>query len=105
MLFYQIYNELKKLKENNTELEELLISVMKTAMKTKKREEALYLRVNELENKIKDLTTDKEKTKDEIEEMNNELTYKNNEMVCVINTIIGEVNYIIAILNNKHQEN
>ena len=105
MFFYQIYNEIKKLKENNTELKELLLDVMKTAMKTQKREEALYLRVNELENKIKDLTTDKEKTKDEIKEMNNELTYKNNEIVCVINTLIGEVNYIITILNNKHQEN
>ena len=105
MLFYQIYNELKNLKENNADLEELLIDTMKMTMKTKKREEALYLRVNELEDEIKHLTTSKEKTEREIQETNNELTYKNNEMVCVINTIIAELNYVIAILNNKHQEN
>ena len=61
---------------------------MEAQKRQEKREEALYLIINEQEKKIKDLTTDKEKTKDFIDEMNNELTDKINEIVCTVNTLI-----------------
>ena len=61
---------------------------MKAQKRKEKREEALYLIINEQEKKIKDLTADKEKTKDFIAEMNNELTDKINEIVCTVNTLI-----------------
>ena len=61
---------------------------MKAQKREEKREEALYLIINEQEKKIKDLTADKEKTKDFIHEMNNELTDKINEIVCTVNTLI-----------------
>ena len=112
--FYQIYIELKHVKEKNIELENLLLENMKITTKTKKREEALNQRVNnleernkELEKEIQQLVVSKEKMAQEIEvcqDSQNELFYKHNEMKIVINCIITELNNIIAVLNNQLQE-
>ena len=114
MFFYQIYVELKDIKEKNAELENLLIENIKITTKTKKREEALNQRINNLEERNKKLEKElqqmvmsKEKMKQEIElcqDTQNELFYKHNEMIMMINSIITELNYVIANLNNKLQE-
>ena len=115
MFFYQIYVELKHINEKNAELENLLIENIKITTKTKKREEALNQRINNLEEKnrklekeIQQMVMSKEKMEQEIEfcqDTHNELFYKHNEMVMMINSIITELNYVIANLNNKLQEN
>ena len=115
MFFYQIYAELKEIKKKNAELEELLLDIMKTATKTKKREEGLHLRVNTLEERnrnlekeIERLIISKGKTEQEIEliqDTNNELFYKHNEMFITINAIITELNLVIANLNSNYKEN
>ena len=114
MFFYQIYVELKHIKEKNAELENLLIENIKITTKTKKREEGLNQRVNNLEERNKKLEKElqqmvmsKEKMEQEIElcqDTQNELFYKHNEMIMMINSIITELNYVIANLNNKLQE-
>ena len=114
MFFYQIYVELKHIKEKNEELENLIIENIQITAKTKKREEALHQRVNyleernrKLENVLQRMTMSKEKMEHEIElcqDTHNELFYKHNEMKIMINSIITELNYVIATLNNKLQE-
>ena len=103
------------MKEKNAELENLLIENIKITTKTKKREEALNQRINNLEEKnrklekeIQQMVMSKEKMLQEIElcqDTHNELFYKHNGMVMMINSIITELNYVIANLNNKLQEN
>ena len=74
---------------------------MKTATKTKKREEGLHLRVNTLEERNRNL----EKEIELIQDTNNELFYKHNEMFIMINAIITELNLVIASLNSNYEEN
>ena len=126
MFFNQIYDELKKVNENNDRFEKLLRKNFKAILKNRKKEETLHQRIGVLEEtlhqrigvleeeniKLKKeferVTLNQEKNEREIElckEHNIEMSYKHNVMLATINTMISEINYVIAVLNIKNEEN
>ena len=113
--FYQIYDELKSMRDKYNNLEEVTLENFKVTMQNRKKEEKLHQRICTLEEEniklLKALECTRlkqENTAQRVEiyeEHFNEMAYNHNTMVTTINTIIAELNDVISILNNKHQEN